>query len=376
MPGNVSAPFKYTIPILRATESNGDLFLEGEASGPEIDVYDSRVHPKVIASFQEQITTRAQLGDPIMYRDTHAQGVLGENPVMSDLGEIVAAIVTDEEHLVVRVRLDKENPAALYLHKQIQRGKKFGMSIGGTVLEYADEYVRDVGRIVRTFTNVVLDHIANTTQPAWTPSLGTVLMRAVEKAIGENMDPVVPAPETPAPAEGVEESVAAEATNDTVAEAAAEEAEETPTVDEAVAEEDTEESTEVHHIEVTALQPIAEAAAALASAVSTLMANQTPAPVAVTRSAEPNDAAPSVESESPVAEDDAITVLRAEFESLRSELAAANDRIRQLEAEPAGNEPGVIHRSEPNVKDELAKLDPHARLLLGLEAAKAATTKQ
>lgn len=372
MSGSVRAPFKYTIPILRATEEGGDLFLEGEATGPEVDVYDSRIHPQVIASFQEQITTRAQMGDPIMYRDTHAQGILGENPVMADLGEIVAAAVTDEDHLVVRVRLDKENPAALYLHKQITRGKKFGMSIGGEVLAFADEYIRDAGRIVRTFTNVVLDHIANTTQPAWTPSLGTVLMRAVEKAMqGDNMDPEVPAPETPAPTEGVEESVVEAAAD--VAEAVAEQTEEAQ-VDEAVAEETTEESTEVHTIEASALQPIADAVAALASAVSTLMANQTPAPVAVTRSVDSTDAAPSVESESPVAENDS-EVMRA-IESLRTELAAANDRIRQLEAEPAGNEPGVINRSETNLHEELGKLDPHSRLLLGLEAAKAATTKQ
>lgn len=189
------------------------------------------------------------------------------------------------------------------------------------------------------------------------------------------MDPEVPAPETPAPAEeGAEESVAEAAAE--VAEAVTEETEETTEVAEAVAEETTEESTEVHHIEAWALQPIADAVAALASAVSQLMANQAPAPVVVTRSAESNDAAPSVESESPVAENDEFTVLRAEFESLRTELATANDRIRQLEAEPAGNEPGVINRSETTVRDELAKLDPHARLLIGLEAAKAATTKQ
>lgn len=381
MPGNVSAPFKYTIPITRAVADGGELFLEGEASGPEIDTFGTRLAPSVVAGFAEQIAIRAEMGDPIPYRDTHGQGVTGDQPVMADFGELVAATVTDEHHLRVRVKLDPENPAARFLHKQIERGKRYGMSIGGNVQDFKDEYVKESGRIVRTFTSVILDHIANTSQPSWTPSLGTVLMRAVDRALeGENMDPEVPAPETPA-VEGAEEAavdeVVAEVTAeetahehsdecDHEAEAPAEEA----TADEAVATEE-EPAAEVHTIEASALQPVADAVAALASAVSTLMATPVPATVAVARS-DTNDAARSVPSESPVAGNDEVAVLRTAFESLRTELAQANDRIRQLEAEPAGNQPQVIERSEPNVKDELGKLSPHERLLLGLQAAKAA----
>lgn len=378
MPGHVSAPFKYTIPVLRATSNEaGELFLEGEASGPEVDTFGTRIDPSLLVHFAEQIVTRASIGDPIPYRDTHGQGVTGDNPVMSDLGELVAAVLTPEDHLLVRVRLDKENPAALYLHKQITRGKRFGMSIGGTVVDFADEYVRETGRIVRTFKNVVLDHIANTSQPSWTPSLGTVLMRAVEKAIGENMDPEVPAPETPA-AEGAEETpVEAAAVEETVVaaeEAPAEEPAAEETADEAVAEEPT---AEVRTIEVTALQPIADAVTALASAMGNLMAIPTTPAVApvVARSEASDDAARSVESESPVTGNDEVAVLRTAIESLQTELAKANDRIAQLEAEPAGTAPDVIERSESTVlRDELSKLDPHQRLLVGLQAAKAANT--
>jgi len=375
MPGNVRAPFKYTIPITRAISENDELFLEGEASGPEIDTFGTRIHPDVVSGFAEQIQTRAQMGDPIPYRDTHGQGVTGDQPVMADFGELVAATVTDDHHLRVRVRLDTENPAARFLHKQIERGKRYGMSVGGNVQDFRDEYAKESGRIVRTFTSVILDHIANTSQPSWTPSLGTVLMRAVDRALeGENMDEAVLAPETPA-VEGAEEATAeatTEVTAEAVAEVTAEATQETPeeTTTEATAEEETA-TPEVHTIEATALQPVADAITALASAVSTLMATPVPATVAVARS-DTNDAARSVPSESPVAGNDEVAVLRTAFESLRTELAQANDRIRQLEAEPAGNQPQVIERTETNVKDELSKMTPHERLLLGLQAAKAA----
>lgn len=366
---NFRAPFKYTIPITRAVAENGELFIEGEASGPEIDTFGTRMDPGLISNFADQIATRAASGDPISYRDTHGMGVTGDNGVMVDLGELVAATVTDEDHLRVRVRLDRENPAAVYLHKQVMRGKRYGMSIGGTIVDFTDEYVKDLGRIVRTFKDIVLDHIANTSQPSWTPSLGTVLTRAVEKALeGENMDPEVPAPETPetegetenpAPEAGAEESV------EEAAEEAAEEEAEEPAAEEAVAESRT--------IEVSALQPIHDAITALATAFAGVMTPAT-GTVAVTLSAA-NDAARSVESESPAPENEEMTALRAAVESLRTELATANDRIAQLEDQPEGSKPPVIERSAEDLKEELNKLPAHERLVLGLQAARAATNQ-
>lgn len=367
----VRAPFKYTLPITRAYEEDGDLFIRGEASGPEVDLFDTRMDPALIDSFAGQIQTRTNEGSPLVYRDTH-------NPdgVLTELGELVEASVTDQQHLYVTVRLDRDNPAARHLHRQVQRGKKYGMSIGGTVVDYVDEYVESLGRVIRRFTNVVLDHIANTTMPAWTPSLGTVLTRAVEKALTEEstLENEELAPEQPE-TEGTQET--AEVTAE--AEAAAEEHEHNDDC-EHESEEEAEEPAaetepELRVITAEELTPIADAVAALASAVAALTA--TAAPASETPEVEePTDAARSVESESPVAGNDDMAVLRAAVESLRTELAQANDRIRQLEAEPAGDEPGVIERvAEPNLAEELAKLDPHTRLVIGLQAAKAANTK-
>jgi hypothetical protein len=121
-------------------------------------------------------------------------------------------------------------------------------------------------------------------------------------------------------------------------------------------------------IPLSALAPIQDAVTALASAFASLTATPAPAPVAL--SAAGTDAARSVESESPVTSD--LDVLRTDLASLRTELANANDRIRQLEAEPAGSQPPVIERVETNLTEELKKLSPHERLLIGLQAAQAA----
>ena len=370
MPGHVSAPFKYTLPITRAFEQDGELFIRGEASGPEIDLYDTRMDPALIDAFAGQIQTRNAEGTPLVYRDTH-------NPdgVLTELGELVEASVTDQQHLFVTVRLDRENPAARHLHAQLLRGKKYGMSIAGTVVDYVDEYVESMGRVIRRFTNVVLDHIANTTMPAWTPSLGTVLSRAVEKALTEEstLENEELAPEQPE-SEGTQETPEVE-TEEAVEETAAEEEthDHTDECDHETEGEEPEAEVEAARVvDATAIAPVAEAAAALASALAALVA---PAPAAeeeTPTAVEPEDAARSVESESPVAENDDVAALRAAYESLRTELERANDRIRQLEDEPSGDAPGVIERSEPDLKSELAKLTPHERIRIGLEALRAA----
>lgn len=367
----VRAPFKYTLPITRAYEQDGELFIRGEASGPEVDLFDTRMDPALIDSFAGQIQTRNAEGQPLVYRDTH-------NPdgVLTELGELVEASVTDTQHLYVTVRLDRDNPASRHLHTQLQRGKKYGMSIGGTVVDYVDEYVESIGRVIRRFTNVVLDHIANTTMPAWTPSLGTVLTRAVEKALTEEstLENEELAPEQPE-TEGTQETPEEEVVETPEAE---EEHTHDDTCDhedeEAADEEPSQPEAQVRVITAEELAPIADAVATLASAVAALTA--TPASAGGDPAPEPTDAARSVESESPVAENDEMVVMRAAIETLRTELAQANDRIRQLEAEPAGDEPGVIERTaETDLREELAALDPHTRLVLGLQAAKAATNQ-
>lgn len=170
--------FEYTFPIEKSEERPDGVYITGLATGPEIDEEGERIAPEAIAKFARQIEEMANFGLPLTYRDAHIK-----DGVLTELGEVTKAWLTPEFHLGVEVRLDVEdNPAALSLWKKIQKGKQYGMSVAGEVHDFADEFVSDVGRIVRTYKDVVLTEISNTTRPAWTPSFGTVLSKAIKDA--------------------------------------------------------------------------------------------------------------------------------------------------------------------------------------------------
>lgn len=213
---NLKAAFKYTVPISKAEVDEDGFYIVGEATGPEIDQQEERLDPAAIKAFTAQIADRVASGDPIPYLDEHDKSTSGRG-VLRHLGDIVSGEITDNDHLKIKVRLNEDNPAATFLYRQIQAGKKFGMSINGEVLEFADELVKSLGRKIRTFKAVILTHVANTTRPVWTPSLGTVLNRAVEKALadegdGEEMAETTAVESTEVTEETVTETPAAEIT--------------------------------------------------------------------------------------------------------------------------------------------------------------------
>ena len=179
------AQWRITFPIEKAVQRDGGYHLVGLASGPEIDAQGERMSPQVIYRFADQINAGGglPLADRLVYRDAHA-----DDGVMRDLGWVNKAWVNEHGQLAVDVLLDDENPAAMYLYKQIERGKKFGMSVAGRVLEAAEEFVADIGRKVQTFKSVILTEISNTTRPAWTPSFGSVLAKALKDDLKDIQD--------------------------------------------------------------------------------------------------------------------------------------------------------------------------------------------
>lgn len=229
-------PFKYTFSVAKAEQREDGMFLVGEASGPEIDATNERMSPQAIQRFAEQIESMATAGRPLAYRDAHAQ-----DGVMRDLGEVTRAWIDEEMHLGVEVKLDEDSPAAIFLFKQINKGKQFGMSIAGNVLDFVDEFAAEIGRVVRTYLDIMLTEISNTTRPAWTPSFGTVLSKAIDEATaesiatqGENVDPKKDALAAGDSTEATAEDVAKEAETVEETEDVTEKA--TETVEETVAE--------------------------------------------------------------------------------------------------------------------------------------------
>lgn len=187
----MSNAFKYTFPIAKAEKREDGYYIVGYASGPEVDTEGERMAPEAITRFSEQINS-ADEDARLVYRDAHAP-----DGVMRDLGEITKAWVTEKFHLGIEVKLDEDNPASMLLYKKLKKGKQYGMSVAGHVVDYAMEFVTEIGKSVLTYKNVVLDEISNTTRPAWYPSFGTVLSKSLKDAssdasAGENVVKVGP----------------------------------------------------------------------------------------------------------------------------------------------------------------------------------------
>lgn len=389
------AAFKYTLPVEKAETRDDGLYLVGLASGPEIDGDGDRVTPEAIWDFAKQINDLGgiPLNERVPYVDAHAK-----DGVLRELGWVTKAWVTDSGHLGVEVRLDEESPAALYLHKQVMRGKKFGMSVAGKVLDWAYEHAPEIGKTVRTFKKVVLSEISNTSRPSWSHSLGTVIAKAIQDAetsesdaaVGDNVEDELQTEqettEAPAVNENTEDQPAAEseetteeATVDTEAaaegEAAAEEpaAEETteeeaeePAAEEGVAEATAEETEEPVAAELTAVEALTGLARFM-NEMLTKMGVEAPVMVAKTVSQDENE--PTFEK-ALQERDGAIAELRGRVEDLQKSLTEATARIEELENSPAGDDaPDLVEKHDLSV-DEIAKamdaMSPGERLRLGL----------
>lgn len=332
--------FKYTVPISKAEVDDDGLYIVGEATGPEIDSQEERIHPEAIKAFAAQIKDRLAAGDPIPYLDEHDKSTSGRG-VLRHLGDLVDGEITENDHLRVRVRLNEDNPAATFLYRQIQAGKKFGMSINGDVLEWSDELVKSIGRKVRTFKSVILTHIANTTRPVWTPSLGTVLNRAVEKALADEGNGEEMAEEI------VVESTKVETTTEETP------VEETTTVEATTEETKVETPAETPAEETPANNSLETKMDALITGFTALveaLKPQTPAPVTVERS-EPETTEPEISK----SEVDRIADLEAELANLK-----------QKSSTPT---PPMITKAQNDEFEGLLKsMSPQERLRMALAA--------
>lgn len=354
----VEVPYKFTMPIEKAETRSDGIFLVGLASGPEIDSQNERVHPSLIAKWAQQINDGAIT---VNYRDWHQR-----DSSLEDLGVVTKAWITDDNHLGVEVKLDEDHPTAVYIHKKAASGKKFGMSVFGNVISYADEFVQEVGRTVRTFYDATLDEISNTTRPVWTPSLGTVFSKAVTEAA--NGDTRLSEAEKTSTETKVTEVETTE-TTDSGADEAAETAEvteasvtpeviATPAVEKAITTTTKRDDKALADIVKTynALGQKLQQAGLLDEAVESVDATTvTETPVTKSETSETTVAATSAPD---------VAALQKSFTELAGIVTALADRI------PDGSAPGVLTKAE--AVDPLAELksveDPMERLRLGLAA--------
>jgi len=413
--------WRITFPIVKAEEREDGRYLIGEASGPEIDLEGERMSPEAIESFSRQVNE-----NQIPYRDTHKP-----YGAMHDLGYMTRGWINDKFHLGVEVKLDDDNPAAVYIHKKAMDGKQYGMSIAGEVPAggYTDEFVPQVGKNVRTYKNVLLTEIVNTTRPAWTPSLGTVLAKAIDEAEeaesltkGDNQSmedlELRQEQETEAPAEVTEPEVTSQeetteeapATEEAAAEDASEAGDGTPASTDEMSDTefaaqvgsedssesaeapapDTTETTESATVEAEAGEeaPEAETVERAGRAISAtnakrLLALYTEMTHALTDlgliEAEDETSTKSVsedeeenveKSDESEQQPEEVTVSKTELDELRKQLSEATARIESIEKMPRVELPPVVERVEdttPQFEDVYKSLTPAERLRLALE---------
>lgn len=400
----MTAPAKWriTFPVTKAERRSDGLYITGEATGPEVDAERERMHKNAIEGFQSQITKAVADGSPLPYRDAHAK-----DGVLRDLGHIVKGWLTEQMHLGIEVRLDEDNPAALYLFNQVQKGKQFGMSVMGMVEDYIDEYVSDIGHVVRTYKAVALEEISNTTRPAWTPSFGTVLSKAIDEAReaesvaknGESLsmdEELQPEQETSAPAAEAETTEKAEEADSTNVVEQVTDATEGAEVAEKAA--DAEAEGESETVEKAGRALSATNRNILMAAHSDMMASMARFGSALSQLGvlDPEDAPTSFDENGPVAISDAnditapeksdseapenaveksnapdevdVTTELAELKKAFSELTA---EVTELRKGPATGRPPLIVKSADEVIDPMAAIaamSPGERLRLGLAA--------
>lgn len=372
------ANFKYTFPVAKAEQRDDGYYLVGYASGPELDSEGERMAPEAIARFSDQINATDE-DSRLVYRDAHAH-----DGVLRDLGVITKAWLTEKFHLGIEVRLDEGNPASMFLFKSIKKGKQYGMSVAGHVIDYANEFVDEVGKNVLTYKNVVLDEISNTTRPAWYPSFGTVLAKSVKDAsetTEDNMSKTASAEldtkvEDATKSEATAEVVDETAKTDDTESAAVEETttDETAKADEAVEDDTTEKAgrklsgaTSAKLLglfnsmqeELTSLGVIEAPAAADAATTE----SEKSASGAEEDTTEKTEGAGSTE---PV-------ITKSDLDALASALEKANERIAELEAQPRVAAPGAVtdatkSQAETEFSEALAKASPQDRLRLAFAA--------
>ncbi len=165
-----SVPFNVVVPLEKA-ERDGRWIITGVASGLGVDNEGHYVTPEGIQRMADQINQ-----SPLPFRDQH-----NVNSIAEDMGYFYKAEIDKNWNLHVEAELDQDNPNAQYLWNKISKGKKYGLSVKGKTLGSYRGTDKESGRSVVYHPHPLLDEISATTRPMWSPSLGTVIKKAMDE---------------------------------------------------------------------------------------------------------------------------------------------------------------------------------------------------
>jgi len=164
--------FKLTIPIFKAYEEDGDVYIMGLGGDTEPDDQDERLTSECIEDMKRQV----QEGHiPLIQAHWNAAGqVITTGEWFDELGQVVDIIVTPQGQLFPKILMDMDMETSRSLVKKIHRGKKLGLSYGGKPEQWHIEFTPD-GKTVKVFDRIKLWHFVPTTRPVYSRNLNRPL---------------------------------------------------------------------------------------------------------------------------------------------------------------------------------------------------------
>lgn len=152
---NGEFPFKFYIEKAVPVEEGDELIIEGIASTTNVDHDNERMSSDALKDMAMVINEKS-----VPLRVEHSKD---DTAV---IGKVYKAWVDERNQLHIRASLDKSHPVAPILHSSMKQGVKMGLSVGGVVKRATKEFVESVGKMVKTFYDVVLNEVSVTPRPA------------------------------------------------------------------------------------------------------------------------------------------------------------------------------------------------------------------
>jgi hypothetical protein len=322
--------FKLVVPLIKSERTDG-WYIKGVAAGVEPDKENDEFLPQTIQFLADQIN-----GGGIPLRNHHKR-----DDIMEDMGVLVKADIDERHQLWVEARLDEDNPEAQYLWKKVNAGKQYGLSVRGQSLGYYYDVNKASNKRVRKHPMVLIEELSVTTRPVYTPSLGTVIQKAIDEA---------------------KATVAAEGDMNETPEKGG-----NPTTESSAPENDTSVELSPSDQLVKSLLSNPDFGTLVSKAVSEAVKTQNTSDDSTEKPATPEATATvSAEQIVEIVKSTALVV----GESVNERLQAILDRI------PAKDDPAILEKAEEKtLAESLSELTPQERLRVGLEALKASQAK-
>lgn len=149
--------FRLTFNLIKTYKADeGHAFVEGIASGTEVDLTGERMSVEALKSMVESLKSGL-----VEFRSEHS------HDWDASIGEIVSLSLNDDNKLVYKAKLDLGYSKARDLVHAIEKGRQLGVSIGASVIKARMEWAEEIGKSVYTYFELALKEISVTGTAAY-----------------------------------------------------------------------------------------------------------------------------------------------------------------------------------------------------------------